>query len=157
MIRDTLDSLHLPPDDLEKIYTLNLRKPFPAMNHHRLLVSFILVGVATLLAADRRTVAAEFAVQQKPDRVIITDAGRPVATYVFRDDKILRPYFANVHAPGGIQVTRNHPPVPGKDATDHDTMHPGVWLAFGNLSGQDFWRQRGQASLICSSGTGPTL
>jgi hypothetical protein len=112
------------------------------MNHHRLLVSFLLVGAATLLAADRRTVAAEFAVQQKPDRVIITDGGRPVATYVFRDDKILRPYFANVHAPGGIQVTRNHPPVPGKDATDHDTMHPGVWLAFGNLSGQDFWRNK---------------
>ncbi len=110
--------------------------------NHRLLVSFILAVAATLLAADRRTVAAEFAVQQKPDRVIITDGGRPVATYVFRDDKILRPYFANVHAPGGIQVTRNHPPVPGKDATDHDTMHPGVWLAFGNLSGQDFWRNK---------------
>ena len=74
--------------------------------------------------------------------MIITDDGRPVATYVFRDDKILRPYFANVHAPGGIQVTRNHPPVPNVDATDHDTMHPGVWLAFGDLSGQDFWRNK---------------
>jgi hypothetical protein len=112
------------------------------MNHHRLLVSFVLVGAATWLAADRRMIAADFAVQQKPDGVIITDGGRPVATYVFRDDKILRPYFANVHAPGGIQVTRNHPPVPNVDATDHDTMHPGVWLAFGDLSGQDFWRNK---------------
>jgi len=62
-----------------------------------------------------------------------------VATYVFRDDKILRPYFAHVHAPGAIQVMRNHPPVPGVDATDHDAMHPGLWLAFGDSSGQDFW------------------
>lgn len=112
------------------------------MNHHRLLVSFVLAVAATWPAAAPRTVAADFAVQQKPDRVLITDGGQPVATYVFRDDKILRPYFANVHAPGGIQVTRNHPPVPNADATDHDTMHPGVWLAFGDLSGQDFWRNK---------------
>jgi hypothetical protein len=112
------------------------------MNHHPFLVSFVLFAAAVLPAPDRRTVAADFAVQQKPDRVIITDVGRPVATYVFRDDKIWRPYFANVRAPGGIQVTRNHPPVPNVDATDHDTMHPGVWLAFGDLSGQDFWRNK---------------
>jgi len=102
------------------------------MNHPRLLVSFVLAVTAAWPAANRRIVAADFAVQQEADRVLITDDGQPVATYVFRDDKILRPYFANVHAPGGIQVTRNHPPVPKVDATDYDTMHPGVWLAFGD-------------------------
>jgi hypothetical protein len=25
---------------------------------------------------------------------------------------------------------------------DHPTMHPGIWLAFGNISGQDFWRNK---------------
>lgn len=112
------------------------------MNCHRLLVSCVLVGAATWLAAGHRIVAAEFAVQQKADRLLITDGGRPVATYVFRDNNILRPYLANVYAPGGVQVTRNHPPVPNLDATDHDTMHPGVWLAFGDLNGQDFWRNK---------------
>lgn len=112
------------------------------MKHHCFVVSFVLFATTALSAAGHRIVAAEFAVQQKPDRLLITDGGRPVATYVFRDDKILRPYFANVHAPGGIQVTRNHPPVPNVDATDHDAMHPGVWLAFGDLSGQDFWRNK---------------
>jgi hypothetical protein len=73
-----------------------------------LLVSFVLVGTATWLAADRRMIAADFAVQQKPDGVIITDDGRSVATCVFRDDKILRPYFANVHAPGGPWITPQH-------------------------------------------------
>ncbi len=112
------------------------------MNHHRWLVFLILAVAATLPTAERPIAAADFAVQQKAECVIITDGGRPVATYVFRDDQIWRPYFAHVHAPGGIQVTRNHPPLPNVDATDHDTMHPGVWLAFGDLSGQDFWRNK---------------
>jgi len=85
-----------------------------------------------------------FAVRQSPDRLEITCAGQPVATYVFRDPKILRPYFANVHVPGGQKVTRNHPPIAGVDAADHDTMHPGLWLAFGDISGQDFWRNKGR-------------
>jgi hypothetical protein len=64
----------------------------------------------------------------------------PFATYVYRDDKITRPYLAHVKTPGGIQVTRNHPPVEGKDATDHADFHPGIWLAFGDLGGADNWR-----------------
>ena len=26
----------------------------------------------------------------------------------------------------------------GTDLTDHETMHPGVWLAFDDISGNDF-------------------
>lgn len=67
-------------------------------------------------------------------------AGR--AEFVFRDEAIRRPFFANVSAtPGGERLTRNHPPQQG-DAEDHATMHPGVWLAFGDLSGHDFWRNK---------------
>ena len=117
------------------------------MKHHhyprvRFFLSVVLLAGTLVPAANRRAAAADFAIEQKTDRLVITDGGQPVATYVFRDDKILRPYFAHVHAPGGIQVTRNHPPVPGADATDHDTMHPGVWLAFGDVSGHDFWRNK---------------
>jgi hypothetical protein len=25
---------------------------------------------------------------------------------------------------------------------DHDTMHPGVWLGFGDINGNDFWRNK---------------
>ena len=89
-----------------------------------------------------RLAAEEFVVEQKPDRLAITHGGKPVAEYVFRDEKTPRPFFANLHAPGGIKVTRNHPPIAGQDATDHDTMHPGLWLAFGDISGQDFWRNK---------------
>jgi hypothetical protein len=42
--------------------------------------------------------------------------------------------------PSGIQVTRNHPPIEGKDSPDHDTFHPGIWLTFAGINGNDYWR-----------------
>ena len=93
-------------------------------------------------AVQPKLPAAEFAVEQLPDRLIITHDSKPVAHFVFADTNILRPYFAHVHTPDGIQVTRNHPPIAGVDPADHPTMHPGIWLAFGDISGQDFWRNK---------------
>ncbi len=69
--------------------------------------------------------------------------GRPFVQYVYRDKNIPRPYFANLRLPGGIQVTRNHPPA-SSDANDHAQLHPGLWLAFGDLAGHDYWRLRAQ-------------
>ena len=97
---------------------------------------------AFLLLGARHGSATDFAVDPQSDRLVITDAGQPVATYVFRDERIPRPYFAHVHAPGGIRVTRNHPPIQGIDETDHDSIHPGIWLAYGDVSGSDFWRNK---------------
>lgn len=95
-------------------------------------------------------VAAGWASADTPIRVVakaksleITREGKPFASYVFRDEQVLRPYFAHVHAPNGVQATRTHPPIAGKDAADHAAMHPGIWLAFGDLGGADFWRNRG--------------
>lgn len=67
-----------------------------------------------------------------------------LATYVFEDARIKRPFFANVMTLDGRQVTRNHPPIEAIDPTDHDTMHPGIWLAFGDIEGVDFWRNKGR-------------
>ncbi|MGC9326834.1 MAG: DUF6807 family protein [Candidatus Hinthialibacter sp.] len=68
--------------------------------------------------------------------------------YVYQDETILRPYFCDLHAPGEIQVTRSHPPVKGVDRTDHDKMHPGLWLAFGDLNGSDFWRNEARVKHV---------
>ena len=103
----------------------------------RAVLCFWLLGASAFGA-----VAQDFSFEEQVDRLVITHAANPVAHFVFRDAKILRPYFAHVHTPDGIQVTRTHPPVVGKDAVDHDTMHPGIWLAFGDVSGNDFWRNK---------------
>ncbi len=102
------------------------------------------IGLVPALVAlnPLRAAEGEFAFTQTADRLAITLGARPAAEFVFRDEKILRPYFANVHTPEGRKVTRNHPPVAGLDANDHATMHPGIWLAFGDISGQDFWRNK---------------
>jgi len=105
-------------------------------------IPFVLFARLMFVATSFTAAAGEFAVAQRDDRIVITHDGTLVAHYVFQDPKILRPYFAHVRTPDGLPVTRNHPPVAGTDPADHDTMHPGLWLAFGDLSGRDFWRNK---------------
>lgn len=78
----------------------------------------------------------------KDDRVDFLLGENHAGEFVFNDREIKRPYFANLRSKSGEKVTRNHPPISGQDALDHATMHPGIWLAFGNLNGQDFWRNK---------------
>jgi hypothetical protein len=75
-----------------------------------------------------------------PTGLEITIDGKPFASYYTGSSKIPRPYFAHVKSPSGIQVSRNHPPIEGKDSTDHDTFHPGIWLTFAGINKNDYWR-----------------
>ncbi len=95
-------------------------------------------GLAASAGTDTRTTAVAF--RHEPNVLHIDIGGRPFADYVYSHKAITRPFFAHVKTPAGIQATRNHPPDPDKDSTDHDTLHPGLWLAFGDLSGNDYWR-----------------
>jgi len=90
--------------------------------------------------------ASIFRVAASDDRLVISLADQQIAEYVFRDSTILRPYFAQLRTTSGLQVSRNHPPVAGTDDTDHDTMHPGLWMGFGDFGGSDFWRNKGRIS-----------
>ena len=99
------------------------------------------LGIALALSAGAQQGEVSFAAQ--PGRVQVKIGGQVIATYVYEDKKIQRPFFETLKTPDGIQVTRNHPPVAGKDPVDHADMHPGLWLAFGDLSGHDFWRNKG--------------
>ena len=97
---------------------------------------FVAVASGVTVAEHRVTF-----VSQEGSLLIRVD-DRPLATYVYRDPEILRPYFKDVYSPAGVQVTRHHPPRQGIDPVDHATMHPGLWLAFGDLGGADFWRNK---------------
>ena len=100
------------------------------------------VGPILLLVgwSARAEEAPRVAFERLPAGVEITIGGHPVARYVFGNDQTTRPFFETLHTPGGTQVTRPNPPVEGRDLTDHPTFHPGLWLAFGDLNGADFWR-----------------
>lgn len=83
-----------------------------------------------------------FQVERQKNQLRISLSGKPIVEFVFRDDKILRPYFSNARLLNGLKVTRNHPPVEGVDELDHANLHPGIWLAFGDINGDDFWRNK---------------
>ena len=82
----------------------------------------------------------EFEIREK--QLVITVDERPIAAYIHTDAIIPRPYFAHVRTLNDRQVTRHHPPDADQDRTDHATMHPGIWMAFGDLDGADFWRNK---------------
>ena len=81
----------------------------------------VVVNVAALLVASslHAADAPKVTFTKSADRLAVSVGGKPLATYVFRDAKISRPYFAHLKAPDGRQVSRNHPPIEGQDATDH--------------------------------------
>lgn len=117
--------------------------------HWRRLSLLATVGLVVLrIAVAEEATNKAVAFKHGHDSVAIEIGGRPFATYVYRDPEILRPYFAHVRTPSGLPVTRNHPPVAGNDATDHATFHPGLWLAFGDISGADFWRNKAQVEHV---------
>ena len=100
-----------------------------------LLAGLKLLPVASSFATDTLPASSRWAFEHRGGGLTLRLDGQQVAQFVYRDAKILRPFFANLRAPDGVAVTRHHPPIAGTDATDHDTMHPGVWLAFGDLNG----------------------
>lgn len=116
----------------------------PAMNRA------IIVSLAVVPLYAAAAFADQPAIAFKPveDGLEIVVGDDVLATYIYRDDAIFRPYFTNVHAPGGVRVTRHHPPRTGIDSTDHATMHPGIWLAFGDVSGHDFWRNKARVEHV---------
>lgn len=111
----------------------------------------ILVGAGPLGAQDTATPGAgtvPLRVDEFKDRLEIRRGPIRLAEFVFRDEKIRRSYFANVLTPGGLAVTRGNPPAADREAVDHAELHPGVWLAFGDIQGTDFWRNQGRIEHI---------
>jgi hypothetical protein len=106
-------------------------------------LSLMLVLIGT--GGPTRTALADdpaVAFERRPDGLRVTIGGMPFARYVYGTEAITRPFFESIRAPDGTQVTRNNPPVEGVDLADHPTFHPGLWLAFGDLSGADSWRNK---------------
>ncbi len=111
---------------------------------------FALFFALVLLATSSNLLQAQsLKAEQQSDRVVLSYKSSPLMHFVFKDNDILRPYIAHVKTLSGNQVTRNHPPIAGTDPVDHPTMHPGIWLAFGVLNDQDFWRNK--ASVVHQS------
>jgi len=117
------------------------------MNRMRFWIALLCVGTMCLwhsVSARGADSVGKVAFREKPGQVVIDIGGKTAVTYVYEDSQILRPYFTGLKTLSGVQVTRHHPPRKGIDSDDHATMHPGLWLAFGDIGGSDFWRNKGR-------------
>ena len=103
---------------------------------------FIAIIYLCTITSNCHAADGKIALKQQPGKLLINIDSQTIATYVYEDSQILRPYFTGIKSPNGVQVTRHHPPRKGIDSDDHETMHPGLWLAFGDINGNDFWRNK---------------
>jgi hypothetical protein len=107
------------------------------------IMALIRIAAAALVLMPVAVRASGLDVERREDRLVIRDdAGRPAAVFTFGEPLVGRPALRDLHAPGGIMVTRPCPIRPGIDPDDHATVHPGVMLCFSDLSGADPWRQK---------------
>lgn len=125
-------------------------RPFRPANESVKQMRAISLGIVLLLASCGPTQAAEHRVsfEQRAGSLGIRIDAVEVAVYVFQDAQVPRPYFAHVKTRDGIQVTRRHPPQKDIDAVDHAGLHTGIWLSFGDLSGQDYWRLKAKTEHV---------
>jgi putative membrane-bound dehydrogenase-like protein len=140
----TGERIDVPKSVIEERKTIS-KSAMPEMA--TMLTSQQVADLAAFLLTNKATQPSDpasdgFHVDQQDRQLRISLRGKPIVDFVFRDDRVLRPYFANARLTNGVQVTRTHPPVSGVDALDHDTMHPGIWLGLGDVSGQDYWRNK---------------
>ena len=108
-----------------------------------------ILGIATALLlafyslmANAGSSKEAFGFEREDDELRITLGEQPIATYAMDDPRVGRPFYYDLFSREGTMVTRNFPPVEGIDPDDHEFMHPGLWIAYGDINGQDYWRNK---------------
>ncbi len=107
-------------------------------------VLFIILAVSLTTQADDKVI------ELQPTDSTVTMRVNSVETlrYVYRDPQVTRPYFVPVRTTSGLQISRNHPPQSGQDKTDHLGLHTGIWLSFGDINGNDYWRLKARTEHV---------
>lgn len=107
-----------------------------------LLLGAPITSIGDAQEAPSAPIGVAWSVEQKPGKLILKERNQPLGIFHYQDPDCLRPFFSGARTVPGTQVTRNYPPVVGVDPDDHASMHCGIWLAFGDINGEDFWRNK---------------
>jgi hypothetical protein len=81
-------------------------------------VATLLFGWLLLFNIAAAAVPA-FEAEERPDRIVVSWGGQPVAHYIFQDEKILRPYFA--HVQGDVRLPSAAEPQPNRGRLEWGT------------------------------------
>ena len=96
-----------------------------------------------------------FSFRDREERLEIHLGRQRIATYLKEHPRLTRRALVNVTTPGGIQVTRNFPPrapedldpgYRGENGIIHPHMHPGIWIGYGDVDGNDYWRLKAKVA-----------
>lgn len=98
-----------------------------------------------------------FTFQDRDGEMDVLLGGKRIATYLYRHPEVTRPGFIKLRTPDGVPVTRNFPPKNPDDITpgfvqdggpDHRLFHLGLWMSFGDLDGEDYWRLKSRTEHV---------
>jgi putative membrane-bound dehydrogenase-like protein len=138
----------VPVAEIEERVSTTL-SPMPAGFDKMMSAQQIADVVAWLMTQKASGTRNGFSFQESNDSFDIYFGEQRIATYLKRHPRLTRRALVNVMTPGGIQVTRNFPPrIPedidpgysGENGIIHPHMHPGIWLGYGYVDGNDYWR-----------------
>ena len=108
----------------------------------------LLCGCLVLVAGCN---SAALTVWEEGQDVVIASHGEAFATV--HTDAEPRPYVWPLVAPGGVEVTRNHP-MGSREGEQHDhPHHQSLWFAHGDVNGFDFWHGRDRRERIVLEAT----
>ena len=111
-------------------------------------------GVASLAQGEP---GERFKFQDRDGELDVLLGGTRIATYLYRHPEVTRPGFINLRTVESDQVTRNFPPKNPEDITpgfvqdggpDHRLFHLGLWMSFGDLDGEDYWRLKSRTEHV---------
>jgi len=88
------------------------------------------------------------------NKLTINLGKQPIATYLIDDPILTRRGLINIKSPSGVPITR---PFPAPKNEDHSNMHPGIWLGYGWIDGNDYWRLKSKVKFEGFLKMNPTL
>lgn len=90
------------------------------------------------------TVSAQsgnFSLRRLDDRVDVLLDGKPWTAFQFHS-KWDKPFLYPIRTVSGLVLSRGYPVEP-RDGEEHDhDWHRGIWYGHGDISGEDFWREK---------------
>lgn len=98
-------------------------------------------ALLTVCAALPGAGAGRITFQTHDNRTEVLLDGKPLTAFIF-DAKWDKPFLFPIRTASGKEISRGYPvaPRPGEQ-TDHD-WHRGIWYGHGDVSGEDFWREK---------------
>ncbi len=104
-------------------------------------ISYQALAQKPLPKPNAATAAEKFQVVPKPDsgKVDILIEGKLFTSYIYRHEKLKKPVLYPIISATGQKITRRFPLEKAAGERFDTPSEVGLWFAFGNVNGLDFW------------------